>query len=233
MRHLPPLTHAATETAGTRRGTIAIRIVAAALIALAVGVAVRGAASAAQATEQRTVPAFSAISVTGTFDLDITIGSPQSLSVTADDSALRFIETEVRPGRGLEIRTRNGFPSGTATPRIAITMEYLGALNTSGTANVTINGLNSESFYVNADGDINLYASGFAGEVGLNTVGGAYVRITDLTARFMIVNASGPMDMEVRVTNALSANLLGSGRFIYFGGPSTSVNSLGVDVSGR
>ena len=77
-------------------------------------------------TESRTVPAFSKIELAGSPDVEVVVGPAVSVTVTADDNVLPFIDTEVK-GETLKIGSHDSYNSHVGV-KLKITVPTLEAV---------------------------------------------------------------------------------------------------------
>jgi hypothetical protein len=96
-------------------------------------------------TETRTTGSFDAISVGGSFDVEVNMGDVLSVKVEADDNIMKYIETRVS-GNTLKIRTEKMHNYSNVHMKVYITVPSLTSISTSGSADVeAMNILSSNS----------------------------------------------------------------------------------------
>jgi hypothetical protein len=208
---------------------IAGAVLLAAGAALAIACLNQTEGSGKTATAERTLPPFSAVSVSGSIQARITIGDTQSVKVTADDNIVRLVSTEVDRGR-LSIKTEKSYTSRAQGPMVTIVMPGLTEVETSGATNVAISGLKADELSVHTSGSSNVEAGGAADRVSIRTTGSARIRFGALSARTVEVQTSGAADVELQVSESLTGTIAGSGNIVYSGSPKVSVETSG---SGR
>lgn len=186
---------------------------------------VRG--SGRTATEQRSVPAFSGVRVSGATDVTISVGGDQSVAVTADDNIVPILRTRVE-GDTLVIDATKSYSAKAQKPLVTITMPQLREAGTSGASSITATGVNAPSLTVTASGASTVTASGTAGQVTLDASGASKAQLGNLAARTVEVKASGASNVVVQATDSLTGNASGSARIQYAGSPKVSVQTSGA-----
>jgi hypothetical protein len=238
------------------RTTIAIlgmAFLAVSMSAVAIGCVNQVQGSGTAATDQREVPAFREVQASGSLEVQITIGSPQSVSITADDNILPILKTEVQNQR-LIIRSDQSYRARAQEPLVKITVPELRGIDnsgstrtsigevssddfnvqTSGSARVTIDRLTATTFHINTSGSADIQAAGRADHVVIGSSGSAVLRLNDLMARAVDVDSSGSARMEVQATESITGSTSGSANIVYSGSPKVAVNSSGSSkVSAR
>lgn len=169
------------------------------------------------ASETRSVPAFSRIESSGSTDLKITIGSPTSLVVEADDNILPLITTTVS-GDTLTIGSRGSYSTRHGVTITAV-VPSLSALSLAGSGEADISGLDGPAFSVALSGSGDVEAHGTAEQVSVTVAGSGDVHLFDLAAKRANVSVTGSGDIEVNAANELSASVMGSGDISYKGTP--------------
>jgi Putative auto-transporter adhesin, head GIN domain len=195
-------------------------------------------------TESRTVSGFTAVELAGSGMVDIRQTGVESLTVTADDNILPYIQTEVSGGR-LRL-SENGPFFGFFVPRTPIhydlTVKDLAALEISGSGEVAMTGLTATDMSIAISGsgsltlanlaattlDASISGSGamqVSGTVQTQSVSvsgsGAYSG-RDLASATARVDVSGAGDITVQVSDTLDAQISGSGSVTYYGHPAVT-----------
>ncbi len=176
--------------------------------------AIRG--SGVSKTEVRTVADFHRIEINGGCDVALTVGSPASLTLTADDNLLPYLVTEVRDG-ALVVEMKSGSYAPTTAMKLVATVPALDAMIVRGSSDAVLNGLTGERFTVQISGSGDVRASGKVGAVAAKITGSGDLRLLDLEAREAVVEVSGSGDVDVWATEALVASIAGSGNVSYKG----------------
>ena len=202
-------------------------VILAAVLALACNVAdanVKGNGKAR--TEQRAVPAFKALSVGGAVQLEVTIGSPQSVVLTGDDNILPLIRTRVVDDT-LIVDSKKSYSSKTPLV-LRITVPSLEALTASGSSDGFVKGIASRRFALNVSGSGNLELTGKTDALAIDVSGSGSIRARGLRAPSGAASVSGSGDLEVTATESLAADVSGSATIDYWGSP----KNVARDVSG-
>jgi hypothetical protein len=176
-------------------------------------------------TEVRTVADYHRIEVNGGCDVALTVGSPASLTVTADDNLLQYLVTEVRDG-ALVVEMKSGSYSPTTAMKLVATVPALDSMVVRGSSDAVLTGLTGERFTVQISGSGDVRASGKVGAVTAKITGSGDLRLLDLEAREAVVEVSGSGDVDVWATEALTASIAGSGNVSYKGDPPKITKSV-------
>jgi hypothetical protein len=208
-------------------------------------------ASGHGATEQRTVPAFTAIEAMGPMDLQVRQGPQQALEVQADNRLLPLLETVVETsshGATLRVRWKRGERVHlSATPRVRIVVPQLTAIAVAGSGDVSVESLVTPtlSLVLSGSGDIKLAAletadlavtisgsgdveaRGAATRVKVSIAGSGDARLADLRADEVSVRIAGSGDAAVHASKSLQVSVAGSGDVTYTGNPTLSSSVAG------
>jgi len=186
-------------------------------------------------TLDRSVEAYENIKVSGSYVVTIVDGNAGSISITADENLLEYIETKVKNGT-LSIRNKKGYRLRYKEKiEITLTANFLEKVVLSGSGRINsdhkIKG-EEMKFYVSGSGrvafnidasEIDVKVSG-SGKVNLKgETNGADFSISgsgnidgiDLETKDLEVNISGSGDALVNVTEQLKAFISGSGKVKY------------------
>jgi len=178
------------------------------------------------ATEQRTVPAFTKLEVSGAINAGMTIDGPQAASVTADSNIVPIILTEVR-GSTLVVRPKEDYDARTPVS-VAITVAGLTAIEVTGASTVTASGYQGGDLALDASGASTIRASGRVESVDAEASGASHLRLFDLAATDADVGASGASSVEVQVSGTLSGDASGASTVRYRGNPTVKVGTSGA-----
>jgi hypothetical protein len=198
-------------------------------------------------SERRDVGAFDAVSVSGRVDVTVRVGGPSSVVVRAERNLLPHVVTVVEDG------TLHVCESRALDPRLPIRVEVatprLEAASVSGSGDLAVDGVRSESFEaaVSGSGDLrargrfgrleagvsgsgDLLAEGEAETVDLGISGSGDVDMARLRARTAHVGVSGSGDARIHATESLDASVSGTGDVRYLGRPrvSSAVSGTGA-----
>lgn len=197
-------------------------------------------------SETRILPSFTAIDVSGAFDVDITQGTTQSVVVETDGNLQKFVKTRVE-GNTLQIETKDPISHSTCM-KIHLTVTDLKKIEISGAVDIrTNNKLTTESLDIDGSGAADakmelavekltidcsggskLKFSGTAKEVHLDASGAVDLFAFDLVAESVHIEISGAGKAEVNVSKILNAEISGAGSVRYKGNPEKVMS----DVSG-
>ncbi len=188
-------------------------------------------------TETRSTGNFDAISVGGSFEVEIKTGPETSVLVEADDNIIKYIKTTVS-GNTLKIRTEGLNNFGNVHMRVYITVPSLNSIKASASADVEVTGiLASESRItfrasssasikadVNApeiDSDVSSSAtitlSGKTKTHKAEASSSGEIRSYDLLSENATVAASSSADIQVFASVSLNARASSSGSVRYIG----------------
>lgn len=205
---------------------------------------------------ERSTGDYEAISVAGSFHVDLVSGTEGKLRVKADENLQEYIVTEVKDGT-LVIKTKNGVnlrPSKWKDGmHITVPVSSIEGISLSGSGEITgktkleatdfntsMSGsgdmtLEVEAEFVKANmsgsGDIRL--SGYAKRLEVQISGSGDIKAFDLEAEEVDASISGSADIEVTAKALLKARVSGSGDIRYRGNPTkidTKVSGSG-DIS--
>lgn len=197
--------------------------------------------SGRSAVETRNLVDFEAITLAGSFKLEVRQAAKESVTVTADDNLLPMIETTVESGshgRTLVIRPKRGENWRTKSEvKISVDVVKLSALSTAGSGNVAIEGLktpllklsiagssdaalralDTESLQISIAGSGDVKGAGQAKKLRLSIAGSGDAALRELQADEVAVSIAGSGDAQVTANKSLSATIAGSGDVRYRG----------------
>lgn len=195
--------------------------------------------SGVPATQERVVGPVKEVVLSGVGNVTITQGDVPSLTVTADDNLLQFLETETA-GNRLTISTRSGYSLRPKGPmNYALTVPHLEKVTISGSGNVTVGqhsgdelavrisgsgratlrDLTCRSLAVTLSGSGGATAAGSAGTTTLKISGSGDIDASALKAKTAEAQISGSGTLKVWATDELNARISGSGGVKYRGSP--------------
>lgn len=199
-------------------------------------------------TEERSLDTFSSVVATGSGEVRITQGDVQSVTVTAEDNLLPLLETQVRGGV-LTLRVESGTSIRPTEPIVVdITVTELTRVETSGSADVVVDGwgaldadiassgsgdvvvddLLAETLTVGTTGSGDVLVTGEVDVQRATTGGSGDYRACGLLTADADVETSGSGDAVVTVLDRLVADASGSGSIRYAGDP----DEVSADSSG-
>jgi Putative auto-transporter adhesin, head GIN domain len=208
------------------------------------------AAAAEAGTETRAVSDFEAIASTGSIDIVVRQGAKEAVTVTADDKLLPLIETVVEPGaagRTLNVRLKPGERSyNLGKVSVVVDVVKLGAVTTSGSGDVVVEGLktpafkltiagssdarlkalSTETLEVRISGSGDVLVGGTAKQVKLSIAGSGDANLADLQADDVQVRIAGSGDASVTANKSLDVSVAGSGDVRYSGSATAVKTSM-------
>jgi hypothetical protein len=210
---------------------------------IVIGPSLRG--SGVAKTESRDVGQFSEIEVGNAIQLDVTVGEPAEITVTADDNILPLVKTIV-DGDRLTIYVDASFSTDLGVQVKASTPE-LTVLEGSGASRITAGRVAGETFSLDLSGastcelasdaqtlSITLSGAsrsslvGAARELAIECSGASHVDATRLTAEKVGAELSGASSARVVASQQLAATASGASNVRYSGNPA----NIAQNVSG-
>lgn len=188
-------------------------------------------------SETRSTGNFDGLSVGGSFDVEVKIGTQTSVVVEADDNIMKYIETKVSGGT-LRIRTEGLHNYSNVHMRIFITVPALNSIKASASAEVEVEGILASQgrLIFKASSSASIRAEVNAPEVeteasssGTVTVSGktkthktdasssGNIKCFDLLSENVTAGASSSADIEVHASVSLAARASSSGSVEYRG----------------
>ncbi len=184
---------------------------------------------------------FTKIDVSGAFAVDVTVGSPEQVTVRIDDNLVDSLDVAVT-GDTLHIGLKSGTQISGATLEADVTVGSLAALDVSGASSVTVAGqiaVDPMSITVSGasqltasidvrEGDVELSGashavlSGSAETLGVTVTGASNLDAPQLTVGDLTIDVSGVSHAETAVTGTLSASASGASAIRYLGSPTIS-----------
>lgn len=200
-------------------------------------------------TETRSTGSFEAITVGGSFDVEVKMGDALSVVVEADDNIIKYIETKVS-GNTLKIRTEDLHSYSDVHMKVYVTVPSLRAISASASAEVTGENMlkssekltfkASSSASINAEVDAPEIETGASssGSITLNgrtknhkseASSSGDINTFDLLSESTTASASSSADIEVHASVSLNARASSSGSVEYKGAAAVtkSENSSG------
>lgn len=169
--------------------------------------------------DKRTVPAFTALDISGAYDVEIVVQKEQSLELEGDDNLLPLIVTDVHGGV-LEVSNSKGFSTKNKL-RLRISVPSLMAISSSGASDITVSGVKGDEFHVNVSGAGSLRVSGAIKTLEIKQSGAGDVDAKDFHAEKVNVDSSGAATADVYASEELTASVSGAGSVNYYGDPKT------------
>jgi Putative auto-transporter adhesin, head GIN domain len=200
-------------------------------------------------TETRNTGSFDAISVGGSFDVEVKMGDVVSVVVEADDNIIKYIETKVS-GNTLKIRTEDLHSYSDVHMKVYVTVPSLKAISASASAEVTGENIlkSSEKLTFKASSSSNINAEVDAPEIETDANSSATITLSGRTKEHKseasssanveafgllsentTANVSSSANIEVYASVTLNAKASSSGSVEYKGAATVtkSENSSG------
>lgn len=193
------------------------------------------------ASETRAHSDFEAISMAGSFKLEVRQGTKESVTVSGDDNLLPLVETSVEStasGRTLVIRNKRGESYRTRSElKVSVEVVKLTALSSAGSGNLHVEGLktpllkltvagasdamlralDTDALTISIAGSGDVKASGNARKLRLSIAGSGDAALGDLVSDEVSVSVAGSGDALVVANKSLTATVAGSGDIRYRG----------------
>lgn len=191
--------------------------------------------------ENRDVSDFNEVKTSGSINVEIKSGDHYQVTVENDENLLPYVITEVSGGT-LNIHYKDGYSLMNDHAKVFVTAPTLGKLVASGSADITSNGVISNSkqleISTSGSGDIkaevdapivkatssgsgNIRLSGHTKDFECKISGSGDAECADLKSENVAVRVSGSSDVHVFASVTLKVNVTGSGD-VYYGGNPTS-----------
>lgn len=199
-------------------------------------------------TETRAVSGFTGVALGIPGRLEITQGGAESLSITADDNALPFIQTVVENGTlkirwseknmnvsRVTIRMALGAKAlerlavgGSGTVRVAQLKAARLSLGVGGSGDITIGSLATGDLETSIGGSGNvIIEGGSADSISASIAGSGDLKAPKLAAKRVKVNVAGSGDASVWASETLNVSVAGSGSIRYYGDPKVGKSIVG------
>jgi hypothetical protein len=181
--------------------------------------------SGVPAAQTREVAAFNSVELAGANNVVIRVGEKRSVVVKADDNLLNRVTTNVNSGR-LVIGNAAGSLTSKSPMSVEVNVPSLNALALTGSGNILVSDIKTESLTVTLSGSGNLLGSGTATSLDISVSGTGNARFTQLPANNVHAVVSGSGAIFVTATKSLDASIPGSGTIIYRGNPQQVTKSV-------
>lgn len=172
-------------------------------------------------SEDRTGGEFQHLSVGGGLRVEVTSGSPVSVTLAAQANLLPLITTEVAGGQ-LIVNVKAPGVSTSAPMTLTVVVPDLRSMTLSGGASGTLDAT-VDTLALDVSGGASVEATGRARSLALTASSGAQARLAGLVVDSATVIASGGCQAELNVTSTLSGSATG-GATIRLAHPPASVD---------
>ena len=201
-------------------------------------------------TEEYAFTDFTEVEIGSAFEFEIDQSSSYSISVTADDNVMEYVQVS-QDGQTLKIGLRRFISIGPVTLRASVTMPQLHGLTASGASRGTISDFSStEDLEIKVSGASRVTGDIAAGDVefgisGASTIqlegsannmdatasGASHFNLDDFIVNNADVNFSGASSGTVNLNGRLDANLSGASTLWYIGEPTMGdINTSGAST---
>jgi len=200
-------------------------------------------------TETRKTGSFDAISVGGSFDVEVKMGDAASVVVEADDNIMKYIETRVS-GKTLKINTEDMHSFSDVHMKVYVTVPVLTAISASASADVVGENIltsddklvfkasssasikaevNAPEIVTDANSSATITLKGKTKDHKAEASSSAEIKAFGLLSENTKANVSSSADIEVHASVSLDARASSSGTVEYKGAATVtqSVNSSG------
>jgi hypothetical protein len=194
--------------------------------------------------ENRTVNTFNSLDVSGAFDIILTQGETQSVTIEADENLMSLIRTEVRDNE-LRIYTK-GPIHDCSSMKAYITVKELKEIDISGAVDLQTSGkftqpelkiegsgasdskleLAVQTLSVDCSGGSKLTFSGTAQEARMEVSGAVDIFAYDLATEKFSLEISGAGKAQINVSKELNAEISGAGDVRYKGNPARVIEDV-------
>jgi hypothetical protein len=158
-------------------------------------------------SETRNVSGFSSVSLKGSGRVLIEQGGAESLTVTADENLLNYVETEVR-GSTLVLGQKNGARLSPSRDIVfKVTLRKLDSLDLAGSGDVEARGVQSAKMKIDLSGSGEISAEGAADDLDISISGSGRLRSDSLKSRRTRVDISGSGSAVVASSETLDATI--------------------------
>ena len=209
----------------------------------------RGNSSGQSSQRSYNLSGFNAVSVSGPYNVIVTVGPGHSVRAEGDTELLERLEVEVE-GRSLKIRTRKGEWNRIATrgkATVHVTLPAIEAASIAGSGDMRIDQVEGRNFSASiaGSGDMDvaslrvgeakfsvagsgaIRAAGSAGQSNVSVAGSGDVDLDRLETRTASVSIAGSGDVRARASDTARVSIMGSGDVSIGGSATCSVSKMG------
>lgn len=177
-------------------------------------------------TESRPVSNFTAIDISGSYDVEIVAQQAPSLEISGDDNILPLIITEIR-GNTLFIYISDRRSIFTKNKlKIKTSSQTIESISASGATNIKLTNVNSENLSINQSGGSYTYLLGKTRNLNIKISGAGDVNAKNLYSQTVKVDISGAASADVYASEKLNTRIVGAGEVNYYGNPKTVTRNI-------
>jgi hypothetical protein len=193
-------------------------------------------------SETRAVSGYDKVVVSGWGKLEIIQDGTESVTIQTDDNMMQYITSDVRGGTIYLGLQTNGLSVSPSALNITLHVKDLGGINTSGSwevssqgisakdlaigmsgsGKVQMNGLSLTSLSVTSSGSGDVSVAGTTVNQSVDISGSGKYAASDLSSQSANVTISGSGTVTLWTTGMLSVHVSGSGDVSYYGTPQVS-----------
>ena len=177
------------------------------------------AGSGALASERRSVPPFTAVTLAGANSVAVNVGGRRSVVVHGDDNLVPHVTTAVRGG-ALVIGADHSFRTR-APMSVEVTAPALDAVKLLGSGELTVAGVHAATFTAALPGSGTLRVTGTTVRLDARLTGSGVLSLEGLVARNATAVVAGTGRLAVHATRSLDARVSGTGEIVYRGDPAS------------
>ncbi len=173
---------------------------------------------------QHDLSGFTEISVSGVYNLDVTVGEDFSVTTSGSDKEIEFMEISVEEGV-LKLATKKGKKSWNIGNKqgihAVITLPKLNAMEVAGVATGDVNDIDTSDLDVDVAGIAELTLTGSCGSLDLDIAGMGEVDAEALKCDNVDVDIAGMGEATVYASESVDADAAGMGQITVYGKPDT------------
>ena len=168
-------------------------------------------------TQSFDLESFERIKSYGAYDINVTVGDKQSVTVTFDDNLMELLEFDVS-GKNLTIRNEGNYSSRKGCV-IDITVPVFEMIKLYGSGDINVYNISNDVFEVtlSGSGDINL--EGKTEELDLSISGSGDIDTRNLKSSEVYAKISGSGNISTYATESFDGRISGSGEIAVYGKP--------------
>lgn len=177
-------------------------------------------------TIERDINKFSAINVSGQFDINLTPAKSNKLQLSADDNLAAYILTEVK-NNTLFIKPKDNLRLKSNDPIVInVPFQQLTAIHISGANILNVTGIDSNSLIVSSSGQAQLHMIGKVAKLLLFSAGQSTLDAQDLVAKQANIKTAGQSQIKVHADDKLVLMVSGQAKVDYYGFPKTILQQV-------
>ncbi|MBX9876894.1 MAG: DUF2807 domain-containing protein [Candidatus Obscuribacterales bacterium] len=167
-------------------------------------------------TEQRKLPDFSKITAGGALEMDIKVGSPQSVTIECNKDSMADVDSVVNDNELTISVEDDAKPTHLS---VHIVVPKLESLELNGSTNAVVAGVSSKSFELDTAGSSKVKAQGEVDDLDMELSGSSNVELTELKSKNCDITISGSGNANIFANQSVDANISGAGSIKIHGNP--------------